>query len=128
MTVEEINNVLFDNKLFNKVEMIGKERISITTGCVYDNKSDIVLEVAHIGGALALTDNGRTRAFLDEVFELTEPDVVRNILNVSDYYGISTKGKQLSIHIGEKGNEFIQGYLKMMYCIGFLNDMSIFFE
>jgi len=39
-------------------------------------------------GTKILTDNGRTLAFLDKVFELTEPDVIKNIRGVTELYKV----------------------------------------
>lgn len=123
------------NKLFNETAPFSCEMartpddamIVVLTGCKYGDKSDLVLYVIEREGEFVLTDQGRTRAYMNEVFELHEPDVFINILEVANYYGISTKDKQLSIAFEKSKDGFTAAFLKMMYCIGFLNTMRLFY-
>ena len=127
MAIADIHTMLIKSSPYRSVEIISENGLVIATGCYYSNQSEIALFIARVGDELILTDNGRTRSYMDEVFELTEPDVIKNILAVTSYYGINTKGKQLSIRLGTNCDDYVGGYLKMMYCIGFLNDMSMFY-
>ena len=120
--------------LFEKVELTEGNEIAITTGCVYEDQTELVLYLVKRDDALILTDKGRTRAFMDKIFELKEPDVIKNIVAVADYYEISTRNKQLSLVIANMKvsfedweENFSEGYLKMVLCIGFLGAMKVFY-
>ena len=115
---------------FDKAELTSYEyidEIAIPTGCVYGDQTDIILYITQRNGALILTDNGRTRAYMDKVFELQENDVIKNIMAAANYYGISTKDKQLSLTIESMDSEFKENFLRMVYCIGFLDIMKVFY-
>ncbi|MDR0437975.1 MAG: hypothetical protein LBH22_06710 [Bacteroidales bacterium] len=113
--------------LFEKIELTDENEIAITTGCAYDDQTELILYLAQRDDSLILTDNGRTRTFMDKIYELTSPDVIKNILSVTSYYGISTQNKQLSLKIEDVDENFCECYLKMMFCIGFLDSMNIFY-
>ena len=113
--------------LFKRIELTDENEIAITTGCTYDDQTELILYLVQGDGAIILTDNGRTRTFVDKKFELTAPDVIKNILEISSYYGISTKNQQLSLRIENVGESLKEGILKMIFCIGFLNAMKIFY-
>ena len=122
--MEAIYKYLTDSPIFKTVEIIGDNEITVPTGCVYDDQTDIILYFTRKCGTFALTDNGRTRTYMDKIFDLQEDDVIKNILGVTSCYGISTKNKQLSFEIGEVERfEF----LKMLFCIDFLDTMKIFY-
>ena len=120
--------------LFKKIELTGDNEIAITTGCVYDDQTELILYLAKRDDAFILTDKGRTRTFMDKIFELKEPDVIKNIVAAADYYEISTRNKQLSLKIADKEESFeywkesfCEGILRMVLCIGFLDAMKIFY-
>ena len=125
---------LTQRPMFEKVELISENEIAITTGLVYDDKTkdsdsrtELTLCLVKTEDTLTLTDKGLTRAYMDEIFELSEPDVIKNILAVTDYYNVSTKIKQLSVEVDETGESICEALLKMVYCIGFLDAMKIFY-
>jgi hypothetical protein len=64
---------------------------------------------------------------MDKIFELTAPNVIKTIVDVSCYYGISTQNKQLSLKIYDMEESFSKGFLRMLLCIGHLDAMKIFF-
>jgi len=113
--------------LFENLELTSKNEIAISTGRRYQNHTELILYLTKRDDTLILTDNGRTRSFMDNIFVLTENDVVKNILAVTDYYGISTLNRQLSIEIKDLEKNFSESFLKMVFCIGFLDAMSIFY-
>ena len=113
--------------LFKKIELTDENEIAITTGCTYNDQTELILYLVQRDDSLILTDNGRTRTFMDKIFELTAPDVIKNILAVSNYYGISTQNKQLSLKIEDMEESFTEGFLKMVFCIGILNTMKVFY-
>jgi hypothetical protein len=128
--LETTRQLLYETALFSSkaVKKFGDTTIVIETGGKYEDKSDIILYVIERDGKFILTDKGRTRACMKEVFDLSAMDVVRNILALVNYYGISAANKQLSIEIAQSKDGFTEAFLRMMYCIGFLDDMRIFYE
>jgi len=126
--MEEIYKLLKEApSLFKSVTMTDENEIAITTGWMCDEQAELVLYVTQTDDNLILTDKGQMRTYMDKVFELSEPDVIKNIIAVTDYYGISTKNKQLSLELCENEEGFTEGFLKMLYCIGFLDAMKIFY-
>ena len=115
------------SEMFGKTELISDSEIAISTGCMYDDQTDIILYITQKNGMFILTDNGRTRAYMNKIFELQENDVIKNIMAAANYYGISTKDKQLSLTIESMDSDFKENFLRMMYCIGFLDTMKVFY-
>ena len=112
---------------FTTVELTENGEIAISTGCKYGDDTKLILYLIQGDNTLVLTDQGRTRDYMDKVFDLKEKDVIEKIQAVSDYYGISTKNKQLSLEIRSL-DDYTEGIFRMIYCIGFLNTMQIFFK
>ena len=124
--MENIYNYLKTVSCFKKVELTVCNTIIINTGCYYSDKKEVILFINYLDNNFILTDNGRTRQFMDKIYELKEPGVKSPIVHVTEYYGISTNNQELSVKI-RNTEEFIQAYLKMIYCISFLDSMRIFF-
>ena len=113
--------------LFKNIELTENNEIAITTGCLYFDKTDIILYINENDYVFTLTDKGRTRTYMDKIFELKENDVIKNIVSTAKYYGISTKNQKLSLE-SVSISAFHKDYLRMLYCIGFLDTMRIFYE
>ena len=113
--------------LFVKTEELAENsEIKISTGCVYSDQTELILYLKKVEGAYFLTDNGRTRTRLEKTFELKSNDVIKSIKDITEYYSISRENKQLSLKIDTLG-DYTDGFLRMVYCIGFLDSMEIFY-
>ena len=88
--------------------------------------TEIILYLIQIDDKIVLTDNGNTYAYLDNIFELDEPAIIKDISAVSNYYGVILENRQLIIEVNSI-EKISEEFLKMFYCIGFLNDMVIFY-
>ena len=68
-------------QLFEMVEEL-PDGVRIITGLKYSNGNAICIRIIDNGSSLTFADEGRTYAYLDEVFELNEVDVKKNITAV----------------------------------------------
>jgi hypothetical protein len=110
--------------------------IEIKTGCVYDDeeKEDIILYLLKNEDKFILEDGCKTSYYLDKKFELNEEGVIKNIKAITDYYNIriipgnpSIKNSFfLALPVNPSEN-FEESFLRMVYCIGFLKNMKIFY-
>ena len=89
------------------------------------------------GDAIFLTDKGETLKQLDRIFELSESDVVKNLVAVLKRYGVNKQGNEFVIPISnwdenssadENENENIkQSLLSLFSCVSFMLNMRIFY-
>jgi len=108
----------------------------IRTGCYYDDKekTEIVLRFTNREDFIILDDCERTVRYLDNYFHLPEQDVKRNIIAITRHFGVHIMQTQVIpftshlLFLRLQGKEELErGFLKMMYCIGCLNHMKIFY-
>jgi len=112
--------------LFKNIRITEHFELEILTGFQYGDKTDIAIYLTKNGDMLMLSDGGRTRDYINQIFELAERDVIVNILRVTSYYNISTANKGLSLKINSI-DEFMAGYQRLFACITFLDAMKIFY-
>jgi hypothetical protein len=124
--MEKLYEHLTKNELFEKVDLLDGNEIVIHTGCPCDGQTELVFHVVDKDGTFVLTDNGQTLEHMDTIFELTEPDVVKNVKAATNYYGIGVKKMKLELPMNLKG-DFAEAYLKMLFCVGFLRSMKLFY-
>ena len=125
-TMSESYKCLTETPMFEKVETTEGVYVLIPAGLVYGDQTNIDFELIKRNGTNILTDNGRTLAYLDKIFELTEPDVIKNIRAATEHYGISMKRQRMALEI-ETIEDFPEGYLKMLFCVDFTESMKIFY-
>jgi hypothetical protein len=105
------------------------ELIEIRTGCVYEDE-DINLYIQKYEEEYLLTDGYGTYRYMDKNFQLSENDVFKNLKAITDYYGVELVIKEkrfiLVIHEITKIN-IEEKFLRLLYCIGILKDMKIFY-
>jgi hypothetical protein len=76
-------------------------------------------------GSFYLSDEGTTIAELDQIFELGEPDVIKNLVAILKQYGCRKEGKNIVIDCTSK-NVHIQ-YSFLVQAISFMLNMKIFY-
>jgi len=87
-------------------------------------------------GKVLLKDQGRTMKMLDKVFELSEKDVIKNLVAILKKYEIVRKdGYELFIEIDpwdgntdERENAVLKKAIFTLFaCVSFMEDMRIFY-
>ncbi|MCL2569744.1 MAG: DUF1828 domain-containing protein [Firmicutes bacterium] len=76
-------------------------------------------------GAFSLSDEGATLAELDKIFELKEPDVIKNLVAILRQYGCKKVGNAFQIECTPKDIHIKLSYL--IQAISFMLNMKIFY-
>ena len=76
-------------------------------------------------GGVYLSDEGATWAELDRIFELGEPDVIKNISACLKRFYCKKMGNNITIECSSKDIHLKMSYL--IQCISFLLSMKIFY-
>ena len=76
-------------------------------------------------GAFYLSDEGATYAELDKIFELSEPDVIKNLVAILRQYGCKKVGKNITIECTPKDIHIKMSYL--VQALSFMLNMKIFY-
>jgi len=76
-------------------------------------------------GTFYLSDEGSTIAELDRIFELSEPDVIKNLVAILKQYNCKKVGKNLTIDCTPKDIHIKMSYL--IQAISFMLNMKIFY-
>ena len=76
-------------------------------------------------GAFYLSDEGATIAELDRIFELGEPDVIKNLVAILRQYNCKKVGKNITIECTPKDIHIKYSYL--IQAISFMLNMKIFY-
>jgi hypothetical protein len=102
----------------------------------YGDGMDIELFLVSRNEKVVLADQGRTIAFLDKIFELREPDVIKNLSAIMKHYNV-LEDKEHSFYIpleswqndqGEESIELIEAVYSVLYsCITFMEAMKVFY-
>ena len=83
------------------------------------------------GEDVYITDQGKTLEQLNEIFELSEPDVVRNLETILNQYGVIKQGDEFIVKInkwdGNANEDLEKGKLSLFSCVSFMLNMKIFF-
>jgi len=82
-----------------------------------------------------LTDQGNTLNELDNIFELSEPDVIKNLLAISKQFGVNKVEKEFTIdifpwsgNVDERENlELRKSIYELYACVSFMLNMKIFY-
>jgi hypothetical protein len=97
------------------------------------DKYDFIL--ARDGDSVFLSDQGHTFIQLDKIFELGEPDVVKNLDAIFKQYGAKKQGAEVIIELynwdnntNENESEVLKkGLLSLYSCVSFMLNMKIFY-
>ena len=76
-------------------------------------------------GGFYLSDEGATVAELDKIFELSEPDVIKNLVAILKQYNCKKVGKNITIECTPKDVHIKMSYL--IQAISFMLNMKIFY-
>jgi len=127
LTKEQIVTELSFEKLFTDVKLCDDQLIEFRTKHnLHGNKRNEVYSIIEKDGELFLTDKGSTLAILDDIFELSEPDVIKNVNALLAQHNIQKQGEELvyslfhDICIKTQILRYLQG-------INFLFAMRIFY-
>ena len=88
------------------------------------------------GEDVYLTDQGKTLEQLDRVFELSESDVIKNLVAILSQYGAKKQGNEFIIKLdnwngntNENENEDLKkATLALFSCVSFMLNMKIFYK
>ncbi|GHU75168.1 hypothetical protein FACS1894188_05420 [Clostridia bacterium] len=72
-----------------------------------------------------LSDEGSTITELDKIFELNEPDVIKNLVAILKQYGCKKSGSNIMIDCTPQNVHVQLSYL--IQCISFMLNMKIFY-
>lgn len=81
--------------------------------------------VAGGNGTFYLSDEGATIAELDRIFELSEPDVIKNLVAILKQYNCKKVGKNITIDCNPKDIHIKMSYL--IQALSFMLNMKIFY-
>ncbi len=124
MKLEEQLENFFRDKI--KVGKINSQKYPIAVP-MYKTDSglyEIYLIVAN-DGRFYLSDEGSTLKALDQIFELSEPDVIKNLVAILKQYGCRKEGNNIVIDCTPKNIHFNLSYL--VQAISFMLNMKIFY-
>ncbi len=76
-------------------------------------------------GRFYLSDEGATLKELDQIFELSEPDVIKNLVAILKQYGCRKEGNNIVIDCTPKNIHINLSYL--IQAISFMLNMKIFY-
>jgi len=87
------------------------------------------------GEDVLITDQGKTLEYLDKIFELGEPDVIKNLVAILRQYGVKKVGNEFLIKLdswdgntNEDENEELRSKKYAFFsCISFMVNMKIFY-
>jgi len=86
-------------------------------------------------GKILLSDQGKTIEQLDKIFELAEPDVVKNLVAILKRYEVIKTGNELVLELhnwdgntSEEDDEKLNGVKYQLFaCVSFMLNMKIFY-
>lgn len=87
------------------------------------------------GEDVYLTDQGKTLEQLDRIFELSEPDVIKNLVAILKQYGAIKQGNEVVMRIDnwdgnaneEENEDLMKVKLALFSCVSFMLNMRIFY-
>ena len=92
------------------------------TGAQYKDETDMIFCLTSRNNSITLTDKGRTRAYLDKIYDLEADDVIEIILKIEKYYKLYFDELKIN-SIGD----FTNGFLRMLYGISFMDSIQLFY-
>ena len=123
MTIENLEAFLQNRIKVKEVEE-GKYAILHTMHKVEDGKLYEIYLIAN-DGQLYLSDEGSTIEELDNIFELSEPDVIKNLVAIMQRYGCKKIGNTITIDCTPEDIHIKIGYLTQ--AISFMLNMKVFY-
>jgi len=104
----------------------------------YGDKEETEVEILLVekdDGGIYLTDQGKTINVLDKIFELGEPDVIKNLVAILRHYNAKKVGKEIIIELTtwrdnpneEENNELKEAVYRLFNSLMFMANMKIFY-
>ena len=124
MGLEEQLEKFFRDRI--KVGKINNQKYPIAVPMYKTNSGlyEIYLIVTN-DGRFYLSDEGATLKELDQIFELSEPDVIKNLVAILKQYGCRKDGNNIVIDCTSKNIHINLSYL--IQAISFMLNMKIFY-
>jgi hypothetical protein len=94
--------------------------------CFHENRIAEIYEIRKSINGYIITDNGITYSNLDHIFELSEPDVIKNIILILRQANIKWYGKEFIYEINSNEKLYPQ-ILSYLQAINFLYTMKMFY-
>lgn len=123
-------------KLEEQLEKFFRDKIKV--GKISSQKYPIAVPMYKVGsglyeiylivtndGRFYLSDEGATLKELDQIFELSEPDVIKNLVAILKQYGCRKEGSNIIIDCTPKNIHMNLSYL--IQAISFMLNMKIFY-
>ncbi len=124
MKLEEQLENFFRDKI--KVGKISSQKYPIAVP-MYKTDSGLyeIYLIVSDDGRFYLSDEGSTLKELDQIFELSEPDVIKNLVAILKQYGCRKEGNNIVIDCNPKNIHINLSYL--IQAISFMLNMKIFY-
>jgi len=98
-----------------------------------DNEYEFVL--VKKGEDIFLSDQGKTLTQLNKIFELSEPDVIKNLVAILKQYDVTKQENEFVIKINnwngntnkDENEDLNKGLLSLFSCVSFMLNMKIFY-
>ena len=103
----------------------GRYAISFPMYKIEGGLYEIYLVPNGMGGGYSLSDEGATLAELDKIFELSEPDVIKNLVAILRQYGCKKVGNAFQIDCTPRDVHIKMSFL--VQAISFMLNMKIFY-
>ena len=103
----------------------------------YGDKENTEVEIVLVerDGTALLTDQGKTIMVLDQIFELGEPDVIKNLVAIMKQHNTKKVGKEIIIELAtwfdnpveDENFELREAIYRLYACVMFMATMKIFY-
>lgn len=130
MSMKKLYNELSSINLFSLCESVSMEnenKLIITPKQgFHDNHNKEIYEIKKSINGYIITDNGITYSNLDHIFEVSEPDAIKNITTILHQTNIKWYGKEFISKIDPNEKLYPQ-ILSYLQGINFLYALKIFY-
>jgi len=136
-TRDSLNYVKFNEFTEPKPDVSGELILRYEFPVKYVNGTSYEFLLLKRGNKTILTDQGRTYAILDKTFEMSEPDVMKNINAIMKQYDVSTvkDSYEYVLEISswddnpdeDQNVELKEAIFRLYGCITFMDNMKIFY-
>jgi len=93
----------------------------------HSNRHEEVFILLKTEDGLCVSDKGSTLANLDAIFELGEPNVIKNIATILKHFNIRKEGNVFSCDV-DSSKEIVPQILHFLQGIHFLYTMKLFYQ
>jgi type IV secretion system protein VirD4 len=95
----------------------------------YSTNDEYHFSLVEKNSELYITDNRLTMKMLDNIFELDEPDVIKNLVAIMKEFKAIKRGNEILIVVKKEASEteIDEAKLRLFSCISFMDAMRIFY-